>query len=56
MKNLITRIKENKETVIKRTVVVGATFLGIALTAGLIKRRNDDVEELLTEAEALEEI
>lgn len=48
MKNVLTKIAENKNVIIKRSLIIGGTVVGLALTAGLISKiSNTDADDLV---------
>lgn len=49
--SIVTKIASNKKVIIKRTVIIGAAVVGLALTAGLltIGRGSDDAAILVDE-------
>lgn len=47
MKNVLAKIAANKNVVIKRTLIIGGTIVGLALTAGLVSRIAATDEDVL---------
>lgn len=52
MKNLLSKINDNKVKIITRTVVIGAGVVGLTLAAGLIKIKPSDKTVEIVEAVA----
>lgn len=48
MKNVLAKIAENKNVIIKRTLIIGGTVAGLVLAAALAKKIADgDVDDLV---------
>lgn len=57
VKTVMAKVAANKEIIIKRSLIVAGTVVGIALTAGLIAKNKNAVEDALEPVfEAIDDI